>query len=177
MKITAILTFCMLCYCSVAGQAVEVKTDKNYDVGKLRTYSLEDGDLILVMKSEADEAKLKTEIRNAISRDLNAKGYTKSEQEADFKITFVAEIVERTEQEDVGPLGQVPARTGADLDQSQTWSQEVRRGSLAIEIMDGKTNKTVWRASSSINFRSTDLNEVLQAAVSRGLRKFPKQKK
>ena len=161
-----------------SGQKVEITESKSAEFGKYSTFFIKDGDLVLVMRSNANEDQIKERLREAIRAELVKKGYdVQSDSTADLSVSFVAEIVERTEQENLGPLGEAPARTGADLDQPRTWTQEVRQGSLAIEIFDGATNKSVWRSRSEINFRSSDLNEVLNAAVGRSLRKFPKQGK
>jgi hypothetical protein len=165
-------------FIGASGQKVEITESKSAEFGKYTTFFMKDGDLVLVMRSNPNEDQIKERLREAIRNELTKKGYrAQSDSTADLSISFVAEIIERTEQEDLGPLGEAPARSGADLDQPRTWTQEVREGSLVIEIFDGATNKSVWRSRSGINFRSSDLNEVLISAVGRSLRKFPKQGK
>lgn len=161
-----------------SAQKVEVTQSKDADFGRYGTFYVKEGDLVLVMPPGLDAGQLKKYIQLAIQEELAEKGYSAhSDSTADLSISYVAEIVERTEQENLGPLGETPARTGADLDQPRMWTQEVRRGSLVIEVFDSKTGKSVWRSRSEINFRSTELNEVLNAAVGRSLRKFPKHRK
>jgi hypothetical protein len=161
-----------------SAQKVEVTENKKADFGRYKTFFIRDGDVVLVTRSDANEGQMKTRLREAILIELKKKGYEPvTDSTADLSVSFVAEIVERTEQENLGPLGETPARTGADLDQPRTWTQEVRNGSLVIEVFEGKTNKSVWRSRSEINFRSSDLNEVLSAGVGRSLRKFPKRGK
>lgn len=161
-----------------SAQRVEVTKSKTADFGQFRTFFLKEGDLVLVMPESPDARQLKEYISNAIQEEMTEKGYSgHSDSTADLSVSYVAEIVERIEQANLGPLGEAPARSGADLDQPRTWSQEIRRGSLAIEVFDSKTGESVWRSRSEINFRSADLNEVLNAAVGRSMRKFPKSKK
>lgn len=161
-----------------SAQKVEVVVNKNSEFSRYNTFFIKEGDLVLVLPSGGNEQQLKEQVRKSIRDELGEKGYqVHPDSTADLSVSFVAEIVERTEQEDLGPLGETPARTGADLDQPRTWTQGVRSGSLAIEVFDGKTNESVWRSNSEINFRSADLNEVLNAAVDRSLRKFPKRRK
>lgn len=161
-----------------SAQKVEVTQSKNVDFRQFQTFFIKEGDLVLVMPESSDAIRLKEYINNAIREEMDEKGYSAhSDSTADLSVSYVAEIVERIEQENLGPLGETPARSGADLDQPRTWSQEIRRGSLAIEIFESKTRKSIWRSRSEINFRSADLNEVLSAAVGRSMRKFPKSKK
>jgi hypothetical protein len=143
-----------------------------------KTFTVGAGDLILVLQADVNEKELKAVIEDALAQQLKGKGYSiTNDSSAAFSASYVAEVVESLEQEELGPLGQRPARSGAEVDQSQTWSQVVRNGSMAIEIVDRATGKSVWRSSSSIDFRSTDLPDVLRAAVARSLRKFPKARK
>lgn len=161
-----------------SAQRVEVNQNKNVDFRQFRTFFVKEGDLVLVMPETPDASQLKEYINRAIQEEMTEKGYSAhSDSTAELSISYVAEIVERVEQENLGPLGETPARSGADLDQPRMWSQEIRRGSLAIEVFESKTRQSIWRSRSEINFRSADLNEVLNAAVGRSMRKFPKSKK
>lgn len=169
----------LLAFSWASAQKVEVHASKDVDLSGYRSFYTMPGEIVLVMNKEVPREELKESVRKALVGTLAEKNYqhTKDSASADLAITFVAEVVERLEQQQLGPLGQTPASSGADLNRSDTWTQEIRSGSLAIEVVDRSTGKTLWRSTTSINFRSFDLNQALQAAVARGLRKFPKAKK
>ncbi len=161
------------------GQKVEIHASKDADFSRYGSFYTMPGEIVLVMNKEVSREQLKESVRKGLIGTLVDKGYrhTEDSASADLAITFVAEIVERLEQQQLGPLGQTPASSGADLNRNDTWTQEIRSGSLAIEVVERSTGKTLWRSTTSINFRSFDLNQALQAAVARGLRKFPRAKK
>lgn len=167
--------------CLLAGamaQKLEITENKKADFGRYSSFVVRDGDVVLVTRVDANEKTARNRLQEAIQEELKSKGYEMTQDSAaDLAVSFVAEVIERTEQENLGPLGATPARSGADLDQPRMWTQEVRSGSLVIEVFDSSSNKSVWRSRSEINFRSSDLFEVLAAAVSRNLRKFPKRSK
>ncbi len=181
-QMTKPVIFVILCFITLScasGQKVEVSADKDTDLSRFVSFYVMPGELVLVMNEDVPQDALKEGVRDALGGALADKGYRQSSDSvaSDLAVTFVAEVVERIEQQELGPLGQTPARSGADLSTDDTWTQEIRTGSLAIEVIERRTGKTVWRSSTSINFRSFSLTEVLQAAVVRSLRKFPRAKK
>ncbi len=170
---------CLFTLSLASGQKVEVKVNKDTDFSRFRTFYMMTGEIVLVVNKEVSREVLKESVRKGVIANLEDKGHQhiRDSASADLAITFVAEVVERLDQQQLGPLGQSPARTPVDLNRSDTWTQEIRSGSLVIEVLERSTGKTLWRSSTTITFRSFDLTEGLQAAVARSLRKFPKTKK
>ena len=116
-------------------------------------------------------------MRETIREELVSRGYQYTEDSAaDMSVTFVAEVIERLDTQDVGPLGQQPASTPADINRSQVWSRETLQGTMRVMSTDAK-GKTLWNGETTIEFGTTELIPVMTAASVRSLRKFPKSKK
>src|SRR5690606_35470304 len=126
--------FCLLTFSWAVGQKVEVKVNKDTDFSRFRTFYMMPGEVVLVLNKEVSREALKEGVRKGVIANLEDKGYqqTTDSTSADLAITFVAEVVERLEQQNLGPFGQTPMRTPVDM-RSDTWTQEIRSGSLVIE--------------------------------------------
>jgi hypothetical protein len=157
-------------------QSVKYFTEKNVDWNSYRSFSVGAGELVTVLKAEVDKEKILAEIRQTITDELESRGLQHKPDGAQMTIEFTGEIVETTNVEQIGPLGQEPADEPGEMDQSKTWTQERKQGSLAIELFDAKSKKSIWRSSASMEFGGDDLAVVFNAAIGKSLRKFPLKK-
>ena len=71
---------------------------------------------------------------------------------AQLYISYVAGAYNLTEGGNNGPLGQTPASTPAEMDQSRSWSRESREGMIAIDIMDSRSKKELWKAQGALRW-------------------------
>jgi hypothetical protein len=161
-----------------AGQAQSAKvfSEDNVNWKSYQTFSVSTGELVTVVKKEVDKEKILEGIRQTISSELTSRGLAEKPEGGDLAIDFTAELVETTNVEEIGPLGQAPADQPVEMDQSRSWTQERRQGSLAMDFSDSKTGKTIWRSSVTIDFGSDELAIVFGSAIGRSLRKFPIKK-
>ena len=179
MKTPIFLLVALFISSAALGQSVKVETDKKADMRTFKSFRIDNGELVSVTQQPVNEKELRAVVRAAIIEELKSKGYEHVEDSAAAmcSITFVAEVIEKLEQQNVGPLGQRPASTAADMDQSNIWSRETRQGSLVIEVVENSRKKFLWRSNSTVEFRTYAFNDVMRGAVARALRKYPRIKK
>jgi hypothetical protein len=132
---------------------------------------------VTVSKEEIDKGKVLQEVQKTIIDLMENKGYTYSPGDAELMVTFTAETVESVDSGDLGPLGQQPADEPINIDQSRSWSQERKEGSLAIDITLTGSRKSVWRSNLTMDYSGNDLIVALNAAAGKSLRKLPGVKK
>lgn len=169
----------LMCVMSVAASAQSVKIfeEKDVDWKSYNSFTVADGELVTVLKNDVDKKSLLAEIRQTIIAELEDRGLQHKPEGGELRVDFTGEVVETTNVEDVGPLGQTPADEAVEMDQSRVWTQERRQGSLGIEIFDGKSSKSLWRSSATIEFGSEEIPVIFNAAAGRSFRKFPARKK
>ncbi len=158
------------------GQSVKTVGEKNVDWKSYTSFSVADGELVTVLEQEIDEEKLQSQIRETIIKELESRGLKYVEEGGDLSVDFTGELIQTTNIENVGPLGQEPADEAAQMDQSRIWTNERKQGSLAIVISDSKTSKSLWRSTASIDFAVEELPVVFNGATGKSFRKFPRRK-
>lgn len=176
MKQFPILLVCLLI---LSGTGFSQTREERNKISKLNTFRLDTGDLVMVLRQEAtfNRADILKSIHQTIREELVSRGYRFTEDSiADMSVTFVAEVIERVDVQDVGPLGQQPANTPAEMNQSQVWSRETLQGTLRVGTTDA-SGKPLWRGETTIQFGTTELIPVMTGAAARSLRKFPRSKK
>lgn len=168
----------LMCVMSVAASAQSVKifAEKDVDWKAYNSFSVADGELVTVLKTEVDKNGLLAEIRRTIIAELEDRGLQHNPDGGDLRVDFTGEVVETTNVEEVGPLGQAPADEAVEMDQARVWTQERKQGSLGMEVFDSKTSKSLWRSSATIEFGSEEIPVIFNAAVGRSFRKFPVRK-
>jgi hypothetical protein len=163
----------MLAPVVLQAQSVKIFSEDDVNWKSYQTFTLSAGELVTVVKKEVDKEKILDGIRQTISSELTSRGLEEKSEGGDLVIDFTAELVETTNVEEIGPLGQAPADQPVEMDQSRSWTQERRQGSLAMDVSDPKSGKTLWRSSVTIDFGSDDLGIIFGSAIGRSLRKFP----
>jgi hypothetical protein len=173
-----LLVLAILISARITAQSVKISSDENIDWKPYKTFTVAPGELVTVLKNEVDEDVILDQIRKAIISELESRGFDYvTDGNAQLVVDFTGEAVETTTVEEVGPLGQEPADEPIEMEQSQTWTQNRRQGSLAIDISDQKSNKSLWRSTITIEFSSNELAVIFNGAVGRSLRKFQGKKK
>jgi hypothetical protein len=172
-----LLVLAILISVRITAQSVKISSDENIDWKPYKTFTVGPGELVTVLKNEVDEDVILDQIRKTIISELESRGFEYVPDGAQLVVDFTGEAVETTTVEELGPLGQQPADEAIEMEQSQTWTQNRRQGSLAIDITDQKSNRSLWRSTITIEFSSNELAVIFNGAVGRSLRKFQGKKK
>lgn len=149
-------------------QDIEVVGDKNRDLSKYKTYRFGESEIITPKdERQVDGVTLKKMVKAAISEELHEKGMQQvdSADEGDLVVSFVVGSLERSDLEQLGPLGMTPGSS------SQTWSRDFRLGSLIIDLND-RSNNLIWRVNATTTTNTADAQRMIDQVVSAGFKKF-----
>ena len=179
MKKYTITTLVLFYSCvAVMAQSFKIVKAPNTDVTEYETFTVVKGEVI----TPKDERKMNEEqifekMRAAIITELEAKGYRYvPDSTAQMVVSYVTGSFKQTETENLGPLGETPASTAADVDQSRSWSRDFRETLLEIEVDHTQSKKDLWKTSGTLLMDTTDI-KLIDGTVYKALRKFPKRKK
>lgn len=158
------------------GQSVKVTDLKKADISAFKTFGVAKGELTVPSDEQRISANVFHErMKTYVRRELEVKGYTYVEDSsADFTVDYVASAFDLYKNEDLGPLGGVPATDPSMMDQSRYWSKSYREGMLLLEVYRGDPKNLLWRAEGSADLVGGD-GRILSAAIAKAFRKFPKQ--
>jgi hypothetical protein len=173
--ISAVLLFCGL---SIMAQSFKIVKAPNVDVTVFETFTVARGELITPKDDrKISEDELFKKMKNAIVTEFEAKGYRfVDDSSAQLIVSYVTGSFKLTNSENLGPLGETPASTAADVDQSRSWSRDFRESLLEIEVSDLRSSKELWKTSGTILIDSSD-TKLIDSSVYKALKKFPKRKK
>jgi hypothetical protein len=154
------------------GSAMQVATDfdREAEFRGLSTYSM-----IRPDSGERRAGRPATERRivEAVTRELEAKGYRAVTSEPDFRVGFVvvveAEVDKQTLYSDQR-LGYVS---------SETVTRTYRKGTLVLFITDAAGEEVIWEGTASETFRDPDqetINRRVDEAVGKMLASFPPER-
>lgn len=179
MKRSVILAGLFLLVYSASGQSIKTRMGKGVDMTVYETFTVLKGEVMTPPDvRKVNENKLFESIKNAVTKEMELRGYKfVADSSAQLYISYVAGAYNLTEGGAIGPLGQTPAQTPADIDQSRSWSRESREGMIAIDIMDSRSKKELWNATGSLGLDNVDLDRALDAIVYRAFKKFPNKNK
>jgi hypothetical protein len=173
-----LFTFCLLVL-SVAGQSVKTRMEKGVDMTSYETFTVLKGEFMTPPDSrKIDENALFSSVKVAVTKEMELRGYKfVPDSSAQLWISYVAGAYNLTEGGNTGPLGQTPASTPAEMDQSRSWSRESREGMMVIDIMDSRNKKELWKATGSLALDNVDMNRALDAVIYKAFKKFPSKNK
>jgi hypothetical protein len=173
-----LFTFCLLVL-SVAGQSVKTRMEKGVDMTSYETFTVLKGEFMTPPDSrKIDENALFSSVKVAVTKEMELRGYKfVPDSSAQLWISYVAGAYNLTEGGNTGPLGQTPASTPAEMDQSRSWSRESRDGMMVIDIMDSRNKKELWKATGSLALDNVDMNRALDAVIYKAFKKFPSKNK
>ena len=173
-----LLTFCLIGF-SVSGQSVKTTMEKGVDMTVYETFTVLKGELMTPPDARVvSENELFQSVKAAVTKEMEIRGYKfVPDSSAQLYISYVAGAYNLTEGGNNGPLGQAPASTPADMDQSRSWSRESREGMIAIDIMDSRSKKEIWKATGSLALEGVDLKRASDAVIYKAFKKFPNKNK
>jgi len=167
-----------MCF-SLQGQSMKTTTQKGVDFTAYETFTVMKGEFM----TPPDERKVSEEalfqsIKAAVIKELEARGYKfLDDSTAQLHVSYVAGTFNLTDAGTNGPLGQTPASTPSDMNQSRSWTSETREAMLAIDISDSHNKKELWNATGNLALDGVDMSRALDASVYKAFRKFPDKNK
>jgi hypothetical protein len=170
-----LLLFFLLISISSLGQDIKVEYDKNHDFTKYKTFRFGEGEIITPKdKRVVKDATLHGWVRKAIMDELTGKGLVYLDSaKADLVASYIIGSLERSDMQDLGPMGGTPGST------SQTWSRDFQQSSLVIDLNE-RNNLLVWRINAVTSTTTPDAGNMIKDVVSKGFKKFslkPKKEK
>lgn len=185
MKVSRLLRFSgSLCWAIVLsfpmlGQSVKTVTEKGVDLLKYETFNVWKGEVMTPPdERKINEQTLYKTLKTAVVKEMELRGYKLVEDSsAQLYISYVAGAYNLTDGGNMGPLGQSPASSPSDLNQSRSWSHESRQGMMVLDITESRSNKPLWKATSNISLDGVDMDRALDAVVYKAFKKFPNKNK
>ena len=161
---------------TLAGNAQDIKIefDKNHDFSSYKTFSLGESEIILSNDEETiDKPKIDTWVKDAIASELEAKGLKKTDSAGDLTISYVINSVQRSQIENVGPLGGTPGV----IDQPRSSMRDYNLSSFIIDLKN-KSNDLVWRVNAQTRVSSSvETQEAISEVVTKGFKNYGKPSK
>jgi hypothetical protein len=173
---TAVLAVLALTAC---GGGIDVKSD--YDpaavqaMNSYKTYSW------ATAKRDQTVSNLNAQrIVEAVDNALKTKGFTKQASGGDFQVAFIATTAQQTDYSttnDYYGYGWGRWYGGAGMSTSRTTAYNWTQGTLVLDIVDGKSNEMVYRATAQAevdqDLTPTERQARLNAGALKMLEKFP----
>ena len=159
---------------SAAGQKVGTQYDKTVDFTRFKTYSWADG-------MPARNPIINQMIKDAVDQELTSRGLTKTAAAGDVQVLFSA-AVEYDLQVAQGGRGNTGSYVQTGIPSGQAW--EVRKGTLAVDVMETSSKNFVWRglASETLNHAPSNdmqkdakrVEKTVKKAVTKMFKQFPR---
>lgn len=156
----------VLAFTAIAlGQDVRTDYDKHAMFGNYHTYSWE--------KVQTSDPLWESRIKDAVDRDLQAKGWQKVESGADVAVMAVGSA--RNQQEYTTFYNGLGGWRWGGFGETTTTVENYRVGTLVLDMYDAKTKQLVWRGSANDTLSNKpDKNEkTLDKSVDKMLKDFP----
>jgi hypothetical protein len=148
MRIFRVLAGLSLMLTAVVAYGVSVKTDydKDYDLGKLKTFAFKEQS-----RSSKDplstNSLLDNRIKDALRSQLEARGYQYAQDgNADFLVCYFASSMERQNIQDFGYGFPRRWRWGFG---PQIWTNYYTVGSVVVDFVDPSSKELIWRGIAS----------------------------
>lgn len=168
--IKSLFAFCMVLVTATYGQEIKAEFDKNHDFTGYKTFSFGASEILTPKdQRKIKDATLDGWIKSAVARELNEKGLTRVEQDADLVITYAIGTLSRSAMQSVGPATLTP---GADATNQRMY--DYQETSLVIDLNNRK-NYLVWRVNAVANMAPTDAENVINQIVGKGFKKYSSQ--
>jgi len=163
----------LLCFTSVIVNAQEFKVeyDKDRDYTQYKTFRFGEGELI----TPADQRQISAEqvdvwIKDAVTKELVMRGLKQVDSAADLVISYAVGTLTKSEAGSVGPMGLTPGSM------ERNYSRDYRLGNLVVDLND-KKGLMVWRINATVEMLVSTSQNVIEAAVQKGFKKYPKPAK
>jgi hypothetical protein len=183
LSITTVLLF--LSACQQTGPRIETRKDDSVNFSKYRTYAL-----LKSSRAATPDNEIAQHFIHAIREQMDARGYTYSEEKPDLLINYQVNI-----QNLLKEMGSAePARVteggyyshsqelyrGMPATQEHTQIFIERKGAARIDIIDAKKRQLIWQGDAQGRLTEEALmrpKEPIRATVADLLREFPQRKK
>jgi Domain of unknown function (DUF4136) len=171
--------FVVLFSTGIHAQTIKTKTASGVDLTLYERFTFVKGEVMVPdEEKKIDEQKLFEELKVGVVRELEARGYKYVEDSTEQMIvSYVAGAYNKTVSENLGPMGGMPAQTGADIDQSRSWGRNSQQGFLIMDILDKNSKKEIWSAESQMDLATVDPLRALDAIAFKSFKKFPSRLK
>jgi hypothetical protein len=175
-RLLTITIVMILAAAAALAQNVKVDFDKERDFSQYRTYAWKDS-------GGASEQAVETSftarrIREAVNRELTAKGMTEVTENPDLHLLCTTDSRERTQVHSTGiyPHGGFGRRAhwgwGGGWSTARTYHYD--EGQMVIMLVDADTGELVWRAVANARISHTQKDaKRIDKAARRAFKKFP----
>jgi hypothetical protein len=157
------------------GETISVRSESSpsLDVSAYRTYAWLSASPVRTGQGVQSEGALSDwRIRNAVERELAAKGYQKrASGRPDFLVDYAISMREKNTQSIRDYLDY--RDRGGSMDAQEAYVFGYQEGSLILEVVDGRTRQLVWRASATAVVNPGPPDRLIQDAVHGMLHRFP----
>ncbi|HEY5823125.1 MAG TPA: DUF4136 domain-containing protein [Cyclobacteriaceae bacterium] len=161
-----ILFFLLVSSFTSFAQNLKVEYDKEHDFSKYKTFHFGEGEIITPKDQRLfPDATVHKYVKDAMAEEMKEKGLQQLDSLADLEVSYVVGSIEKTDTEQLGPLGMTPGST------SQSWSRDYWQSSLIIDLNE-RSGKRVWRVNSTTSSSSTDAARAIGMVVAEGFKKF-----
>ncbi len=159
-----------------SGTRVKQEYNEGFDFSRLKTFSwLEQPEkpFEYLTNPIANRQKLEKQIKEAVNRELERRGYLRTFENPDFSVTYKLGVQDKIYSYDQS------YRTDYRTDKSVQLSY--KEGTLVLDFVDAKTSELLWQGSASriVSQGESDLentHEKIKTAVKRMLESFPSTK-
>jgi hypothetical protein len=156
---------------TVWSQEFKVEYDKNRDFTQYKTFRFGEGELVTPKdQRQMSAAQVDTWIKEAMTRQLEAKGLKLVDSVADLVVSYVIGTIARSDAGDVGPMGLTPGSM------DRTYMKDYRQGNLVIDLND-KHDIKVWRVNATMEMSVSNGEKIIGQVVQKGFKKYPKSEK
>jgi hypothetical protein len=151
-----------------ANPTVKVTFDQDTDFSRFKTY-----DWVATQERAANPAN-HVRITQAVERELEAKGLTKSMENPDLRVTYLAKVEKKLK--GTGYQVDSPWQATSDL-RTVVDFKRVQEGTVIIEMLDEATKLTLWRGVAVGPAPTPDeVGPVIDATVRKILAEYPPKK-
>ncbi|HEV8268066.1 MAG TPA: DUF4136 domain-containing protein [Thermoanaerobaculia bacterium] len=157
--------------------APHMKTDFDLkaDLSKARTFAVDDGRLFSKSVSpDKSRQEIASQFKDAVTRQLAAKGLTPSADHPDVLVTFIAGADNPTQVESLGAAG---THFVADGHFKSAWNSwwifKHPEGTFLIDVVDPSTKALLYRAYAEADVEGAGGKALLEKSVAKAFEEFP----
>lgn len=166
-KNSGVLLFLACATLTSFSQGLEVRYDKKRDLSVYKTFIMGESDVITPAdRRKIDEKDLKDMVNEVLISELTAKGLQRVDKDGDLVASFVIGEVERSEIQNVGPLGGTPGEG-----QGRSSVEDIKEGMLSITLHDRNKN-LIWRVNGTGRSDLSQPQQFINEIIINGFKKF-----
>lgn len=166
-----ILCALLLSACTTWGQEFKVEYDKDRDYTQYKTFRFGEGELTTPKdQQQVTPEQVDKWIKDSVTKELELRGLKRVDSAADLVVSYVVGTLAKSDAGTVGPMGLTPGSM------DRNYSRDYRMGNLVIDLND-RRGIMVWRINSTFEMLSASAQSLIDAAVQKGFKKYPKPPK